>query len=118
MSSSFCRALQRLIAIYPKLPISISLAKSDEGRKLIQAGIHDTSAITYLYSLPPGTPKGRVQLLRQAFKDTMKDPDFLAETGKANMDVDPVAGEDLEKIVNDFFELDAAVVNKLKEILK
>ena len=102
----------------PKVPLSISLAKSDEGRKLIQAGIHDTSAITYLYSLPPGTPKGRVQLLRQAFQDTMKDPDFLAETGKANMDVDPVAGEDLEKIVNDFFKLDAAVVNKLKEILK
>jgi hypothetical protein len=48
----------------------------------------------------------------------MKDPEFLAEASKANLDVDPVAGEDLGKIVNDYFNLDAAVVNKLREILK
>ncbi len=102
----------------PKVPLSISLAKTELGRKLIQAGMHDTSAITYLYSLPPATPKERVQLLRRAFQDTMKDPDFLAEAKKGNLDVQPVSGEDLEKIVSSFFKLDAAVVNKLKEILK
>lgn len=102
----------------PNVPLSINLAKTEMGRKLIQAGIHDTSVITYLYSLPPGTPKERVQILRRAFEGTMKDSDFLAETTKANMEINSVAGEDLEKIVNGFFELDAAVVNKLKEILK
>ena len=49
----------------PRVPLSINLAKTDMGRKLIQTGIHDTSAITYLYSLPPGTPKERAQLLRR-----------------------------------------------------
>ncbi|MEK7229231.1 MAG: tripartite tricarboxylate transporter substrate-binding protein [Candidatus Binatota bacterium] len=102
----------------PNVPLSINLAKTEMGRKLIQAGIHDTSVITYLYSLPPGTPKERVQILRRAFEGTMKDSDFLAETTKANMEINSVTGEDLEKIVNDFFKLDAAVVNKLKEILK
>ena len=102
----------------PNVPLSINLAKTEMGRKLIQAGIHDTSVITYLYSLPPGTPKERVQILRRAFEGTIKDSDFLAETTKANMEINSVTGEDLEKIVNDFFELDAAVVNKLKEILK
>ena len=102
----------------PNVPLSINLAKTEMGRKLIQAGIHDTSVITYLYSLPPGTPKERVQILQRAFEGTMKDSDFLAETTKANMEINSVTGEDLEKIVNDFFKLDAAVVNKLKEILK
>jgi tripartite-type tricarboxylate transporter receptor subunit TctC len=102
----------------PNVPLSINLAKTEMGRKLIQAGIHDTSVITYLYSLPPGTPKERVQILRRAFEGTMKDSDFLAETTKANMEINSVTGEDLEKVVNDFFKLDAAVVNKLKEILK
>lgn len=96
----------------------ISLAKSDLGRKLIQAGMHDVSVITYLYSFPPGTPKDRVQLFRWAFWETVKDTEFLAEAKKANLDVDPVAGEDLEKVVNGFFLLDTAVVNKLREILK
>ena len=102
----------------PKVPLSISLAKTELDRKLIQAGMHDTSAITYLYSLPPGAPKERVQLLRRALQDTIKDPDFVAEAKKANLDLDPVSGEELEKIVGSFFKLDAAVVNKLKEILK
>ena len=102
----------------PNVPLAINLARTDPGRKLIQAGIHDASAITYLYSFPPGTPKERVQLFRRAFRDTMKDPDFLGEANKANLDVDPVAGEELERLVNGFFKLDAAVVSKLREILK
>jgi len=102
----------------PNVPVSIKLAKTDMGRKLIQAGIHDTSAITYLYTLPPGTPKERVQLLRRAFQETLKDPALLAEAEKANMDLDPVTGEAIEKIVAGFFRLDPAVVDKLKEILK
>lgn len=102
----------------PKVPLSISLAKDELGRKLIQAGMHDTSAITYLYSLPPGTPKERVQILRKAFADTLKDPEFLAEAKKGSLDLDPVSGEDLDKIVAGFFKLDPVVVSKLKEILK
>ena len=102
----------------PDVPLSISLAKSEIGRRLIQAGMHDVSAITYLYTFPPATPQDRVRLMRQAFRETMKDPEFLAETSKANMDVDPVAGEDLEKVVSGFFKLDSTVVDKLREILK
>lgn len=102
----------------PNVPLAINLAKTEEARKLIQVGIHDTSTITYLYSLPPGTPKERMQILRRAFQETMKDSEFLAEAKKANLDLDPVTGEDLERIIAEFFKLEAAVANKLKEILK
>ncbi|HEU4341819.1 MAG TPA: tripartite tricarboxylate transporter substrate-binding protein [Candidatus Binatia bacterium] len=102
----------------PNVPLAINQAKTEEAKKLIQAGIHDASAITYLYSLPPGTPKDRVQLLRQAFLETMKDPEFLAEAKKANLDLDPASGGDLEKIVANFFKLEPSLASKLKEILK
>lgn len=102
----------------PNVPLAINLAKTDEARKLIQVGIHDTSTITYLYSLPPGTPKERVQLLHRAFQETMKDPEFLAEAKKANLDLDPVTGEELERTIAGFFKLDPLIANKLKEILK
>jgi tripartite-type tricarboxylate transporter receptor subunit TctC len=102
----------------PKVPVAIELAKTDEGRKLIQAGIHDTSAITRPYALPPGTPKDRVQILRNAFMETMKDKEFLAEAEKSKLDVDPVSGEETEKIIAGLFQLDPAMVAKLSEILK
>ena len=52
----------------PKVPVAIEYAKTEQARKLIQAGIHDTAAITRPYALPPGTPKDRVQSLRRAFR--------------------------------------------------
>ncbi len=102
----------------PNVPLAINQAKTEEGKKLIQFGIHDASTITYLYSLPPGTPKERVQILREAFTDTMKDPEFLAEAKKANLDLDPVFGEELEKTVANFFRLEPSIANKLREILR
>jgi tripartite-type tricarboxylate transporter receptor subunit TctC len=102
----------------PNVPVAINLAKTEEAKKLVQVGIHDTSSITYPYSLPPGTPRDRVQALRKAFMDTMKDPEFLTEAKKANLDLDPVPGEDLEKTIGNFFNLEPAVSKRLKEILK
>lgn len=112
------QAVPNAVPDLPKVPVAIELAKTDEARKLIQAGIHDTAAITRPYALPPGTPKNRVQLLRRAFIETMKDKDFLAEAVKSKLDVDPVTGEEVEKIVSGIFKLDAATVAKMAEILK
>ena len=102
----------------PKVPLAVSLAKTEEARLLLQAAVHDPNSITRPYSLSPGTPKDRVQLLRAAFMDTMKDPEFLADAKKSKMDIDPVPGEEVEKTVARFFKLDAKLVTRLKEILK
>jgi len=59
-----------------------------------------------------------VQVLRQAFQATLKDPEFIAEARKGNFELDPVAGEEMEKIVNGFFKADASTVNRLRELLK
>jgi tripartite-type tricarboxylate transporter receptor subunit TctC len=76
------------------------------------------AAITRPYALPPGTPKERVQILRRAFQETMKDRDFLAEAAKSKLDVNPVSGEEVEKIVSGLFKLDAATIARMSEILK
>jgi tripartite-type tricarboxylate transporter receptor subunit TctC len=102
----------------PKVPLSISFAKTPEARQLIEAGIHQPSAITYSYSIPPGTPKDRVQLLRKAFSQAVKDPDFLNDAGKANLEIAPASGEEIEQAIQNMFKTPPAVVAKLKEVLK
>lgn len=102
----------------PKVPVAIELAKTEEARQLIKAGIHDQNIINRLYSLPPGTRKDRVQILRRAFMETMKDPAFIADANKSKMEIDPIPGEELEAVVADLFKLSPAVVAKLKEALK
>lgn len=103
---------------FPQVPLAIQLAKTEEQRLLIQAGTHAPAVISLLYSLPPGTPKDRVQLLRQAFMDTLKTADFLADAEKSKLSIDPAGGEELEKIIDRLFKLSPALVSRLREILK
>jgi tripartite-type tricarboxylate transporter receptor subunit TctC len=101
-----------------KVPLAINFAKTEEARQLIEAGIHRPSSLTYGYSLPPGTPKDRVQILRRALLETVKDPDFLAEAKKANLEIAPASGEEIEESIRALFSTDPKVVAKLKELLK
>jgi len=101
----------------PNVPLAISFAKTDEARRLIQVGIHYTGAFTRPFVLPPGTPKERVQILRRAFQETLKDKALLAEADKAKLALDPVTAEELDKMVAELFTLDPALLAKLKEVL-
>jgi hypothetical protein len=57
-------------------------------------------------------------ILRKAFMDVMKDPEFLADAKKAKLDITPLDGQELEQSVKDIFKLDPTLVPKAKEILK
>jgi tripartite-type tricarboxylate transporter receptor subunit TctC len=100
-----------------QIPQAIKFAKNDEARKMIEVAIHGDSNIVRTYTLPPGTPKDRVQLLRAAFDATLKDPEFLADAKKSKLNVDPVPVSEIEKDIASLFKLDATLLNKLKEIL-
>ncbi|HEX2931009.1 MAG TPA: hypothetical protein VHV54_14905, partial [Candidatus Binatia bacterium] len=111
------QALSKPHSDLPNVPLAQSLAKTDEARRLIQAGVQDPAEFYRPYVTPPRTPKDRVELLRRAFEATMKDPDFLADSKKANLDLDPVTGPEMERLVAGIFKLDPALAAKLKAIL-
>ena len=50
------------------VPLAIQHAKSQEGRRLIEAAIHDISDLMRPYALPPGTPQDRGQCCKRHFK--------------------------------------------------
>jgi tripartite-type tricarboxylate transporter receptor subunit TctC len=102
----------------PNVPLDINYAKNEDGRKMIRAVVHTTGPTARPYVFPPGTPKDRVEVLRKAFMGTMKDPEFLAEAKKANLNINPLDGATLEHNVKEVFNVDATLVPKLKEILK
>lgn len=101
----------------PNIPQAIKFAKTEEGRKMIEVGIHSDSDIVRTYTLPPGTPKDRVLLLRKAFEATLKDPEFVADAKKSRLNVEPIPAEEIEKDIAGLFKLDPALVAKLKDVL-
>ena len=101
----------------PNVPLAQSLAKTEEARQLIQAGIQEPADYYRPYVAPPRTPKARVETLRQAFDATMKDPEFLADAQKAKLDIEPITGNELANIVGKLFKLSPAMAGKLNDIL-
>jgi tripartite-type tricarboxylate transporter receptor subunit TctC len=48
---------------------------------------------------PPGLPPERLALLRSAFMALAKDADFIAEADRSGLEVGPISGEDVGRIV-------------------
>jgi len=112
------QALPKAHPELPQVPLVINFAKTDEARKLIHSIVHTAGPTARPYVVPPGTPKDRVEMLRKAFVDTLKDPEFLAEAKKANLDINPLDGIELERAVKEILNLDPALIPKAKEMLK
>jgi tripartite-type tricarboxylate transporter receptor subunit TctC len=99
------------------VPLALDLAKTEEARLLLKAGAIDPATIVRLFVTTPRTPKERLQILRNAFAKTLVDPDFVAEAKKSNLDINPLTGEEVKKLVDDLFNLAPATKSKLASVL-
>jgi hypothetical protein len=63
-------------------------------------------------------PEQRVRVLQKAFISTLKDPQLLAEAEKAKLEIDPIDGAGIEKMVNGLYEIEPAIVNRVKQLLE
>lgn len=107
----------RALPDLPAVPLVGDLAKTHDARKLVSTAIYRASGLARPYALPPGTPKGRVELLRLAFLATLRDPEFLADARKARLEVNPVSGDEVERLVTGLFAIDQATTARLRAIL-
>jgi tripartite-type tricarboxylate transporter receptor subunit TctC len=64
------------------------------------------------FAVPPGVPEDRKAALIAAFDATMKDPEFLAEATKLNLDVNPVGGKDIDKLLGELYATPKEVLTK------
>ena len=100
----------------PDVPLLMDLATAPDDRAALKL-LSAPTAIGRPIFTTPGVPQERVEALRAAFSATMKDPAFLATAAKANMDLNPVSGEELQRIVAELFATPPSAVQRLKEIL-
>jgi tripartite-type tricarboxylate transporter receptor subunit TctC len=70
------------------------------------------------FSLPPGTAKEALGILRKAFKATMEDKDYIADANKSKLTVDYVSGEQVEQHVERIYSVPAEVKKRLEFLVK
>lgn len=101
---------------YQQIPVAIKFAKSDEARELLKIA-DDVHGAQFVFTVPPGMAKDRLELLQRAFVRAFKDADLLAEAKRSQLDVAPVDGPTITKTLTGLYDLRPATVAKLKEIL-
>jgi len=101
----------------PNAPLALDLAKSEEAKLLLRAGAIDPAAVVRVYVTSPRIARDRLQILRAAFAKTLMDPEFVAEAKKANLDINPLTGEEVKKLVDDLFKLNPTTKSKLVSTL-
>jgi tripartite-type tricarboxylate transporter receptor subunit TctC len=101
----------------PDVPLVTDLAKTDEQRQILRI-IFARQVMGRPYVAPPGIPPDRVEALRQAFMDTMQDKEFLAEADKAQLEITPVPGAAVEKLVKELYATPPEVAQKAVDAIK
>jgi tripartite-type tricarboxylate transporter receptor subunit TctC len=96
----------------PLMPIG----KSEEEKQIL-AILYARGDYGRPFFTPPDVPAERVAALRRAFGETMRDADFLADTAKLHLDVDPVTGEALQDLTARLMRTPSAVLARLRTLL-
>src|SRR6478735_295833 len=63
---------------------------------------------------PPGVPAERVRALREAFAQTLKDPQFLADAEKMGIEVQHVGGEQIQMLVERIYASPPEVITRAR----
>ncbi len=96
------------------LPQLTEVIKGEKNQAMLKAYLLPLHKFQRPLSLPPGTPKERLNTLRKAFKATIEDPKFLAEAKKSKLIINYVSGEQIEKYVDQLL----GISQKTKESLQ
>lgn len=100
----------------PNVPLLMETATNDVDRAALRL-LSAPTTIGRPFFAPPNVPADRVKALRAAFDAMIKDKAFLDEAQKLNLDIDPVSGEELQKIVAEIIDAPAPVKKRLADIL-
>jgi tripartite-type tricarboxylate transporter receptor subunit TctC len=102
---------------FADVPRIDELAANDEARGLFFL-FQIPFKLAFPFVAPPNLPEDRVQILRRAFIATHKDPDFLREAKKQNLEISPLPGEQIVKIIAQAYRLPPQLVARYVAILE
>jgi tripartite-type tricarboxylate transporter receptor subunit TctC len=96
------------------VPLSVNFAKSPADRQIMDL-IYSSEIFGRPYILPPGVPEDRVAALRKAFMDALRDPELRTEGEKIGLDLDPISGEELQRIAAKIYATLPDMVERAKQ---
>jgi len=101
----------------PDVPLVMDFAKNEDQQQMFKL-IFGRQVMGRPYLAPPGVPKDRADALRKAFDETMQDPEFRADAEKAQLEINPVNGGEVETLVKDLYQTPKPLADKAAEFIR
>ena len=105
-----------VVSVMLGIPLLLDLAKTDEERKVMTLLASD-AAVGRGFMMPQNVPKDRVQAMRRAFDETLKDPKFVADAKRRKLDLHVMSGAQLQKEIDELFRTPKSVIASAKVAL-
>lgn len=108
-------ALERM-PMFPDTPAIIEFAKDERTRQILQLSLAPLKMDRPILA-PPGVPEDRIAALRVAFHAAMNDPGFIAESHRLGIEIGEIAGEKLQQVIAEAFDMPADVVRAANDAM-
>jgi tripartite-type tricarboxylate transporter receptor subunit TctC len=99
----------------PDVPTSVELGKTPEQVEALRVFANASDVGRFIFSTPD-TPAERIQALRRAFDAMVKDPEFMADLKTQKLELGPLPGEELQKLVAEVANVSPATIERVKGI--
>ena len=100
----------------PDVPSALEKA-ADQRQKDVVKLIVSRQIVARPFAAPPGIPEERKNALRKAFDETMKDPEFLKEAKTMALEINPVSGADLDRLIGELYATPKEVVEQARAVI-
>jgi tripartite-type tricarboxylate transporter receptor subunit TctC len=101
----------------PAVPAALDLVAGPENRQVLEL-ILMRQEPGRPFAAPPEAPADRVAALRRAFEDTLKDEAFIAEAGKLQLEIEPMTGAEIDRMLQKAYGAPRAIVQRAVELLE
>jgi tripartite-type tricarboxylate transporter receptor subunit TctC len=98
------------------VPLASELTRDPEKQQILKLFLASQD-IARPFAAPPGLPADRKAALIAAFDATMKDPEFLAEAQKSNMDINPTGAKEMDRILADLYATPKPIIEKAAQAI-
>lgn len=99
----------------PQVPLALDLARSEEDRALLRFLVLPMQASTS-FALPPDVPAERVAAWRKAFAETMRDPQFLEDAARINLEITVKTGPEVEAVMRAIYTTPKSVIDRAAQV--
>jgi tripartite-type tricarboxylate transporter receptor subunit TctC len=97
----------------PDIPTAVELGRSNEEVLALRFFANASDVGRFILSTPD-TPEDRIQALRRAFDAMVKDPEFIADLEAQKLDLGPLTGEELQKLIEEVANVPPGIIEKVR----